>query len=113
MQLNFADWSRALALVESSDNPNVALGDDGKAAGRWQMHPSFYEQWAVPIPHGTEPTWDERFQAALEHFYKFAVADGIDDTDAAVGFHLHGAPVAGSAAQDPGYAQEFRQKAGL
>jgi hypothetical protein len=113
MQLNFADWSHALALVESRDNPNVALGDNGRAAGRWQIHPSFYDTWREPVPFGQEPTWDDMFSLALKKFYDKAVADGIDDADAAVGFHLHGAPRAGSAAEDPAYAQAFRQAAGL
>jgi hypothetical protein len=114
MQLDFEAWSRALAIVESGDNPDVGLGDDGRAAGRWQQHPSFYEQWSTPIPHGTEPTWDERFAAALRNFYDAAVRFGVDDVDAACGFHLTGQPRSGSAASDTdGYAARFRAAAGL
>lgn len=38
------------ALCESVDNPE-AWGDDGRACGRWQIHPSAYASWG-PKPHG-------------------------------------------------------------
>lgn len=113
MILSFQDFAHALALTESDDDPNAPLGDGGRAAGRWQQHPTFYERWAPKIPYGTEPTWDARFEAALLAFYDQAVAHDIDDVDAACGFNLHGAPIAGSAAQDPDYAARFRARAGL
>lgn len=113
MNLDFDSWSHALALTESGDDPNAPLGDGGRAAGRWQQHPTFYERWAPKIAFGTEPTWDEQFAAALRAFYAQAVARDVDDVDAACGFNLHGAPVPGSAALDPEYAARFRAKAGL
>ena len=115
MILSFEDFDHALSLTESGDNPNAPLGDGGRAAFRRQMHPVFYEdpRWAVPIPHGTDPTWDETCEWRLRRFWEWAVAHDIDDLDAACGFNLHGAPIAGSAAQDPAYAERFRKAAGL
>ena len=113
MILSFEDFAHALALTESADNPNAPLGDGGRAAGRWQEHPSFYERWVPKIAYGTEPTWDEQFRAALLAFYDYAAQHDIEDVDAACGFNLHGAPIAGSAAQDPVYAERFRKAAGL
>lgn len=109
MKLTFEQFAQALALTESNDNPNAPLGDDGRAAGRWQMHPSFYEEWTTPIPHGTEPSWDTQFRNALFRFYMRAVRNGIDDADAACGFNLSGQPEPGMAARDPVYAQRFNE----
>jgi hypothetical protein len=80
---------QAIALVESNDNPNAPLGDHGRAAGRFQQHPTFYEQWHIPISRGTNPTWDQCFEWALLHFYSNRPGDK-SDADVAVAYHLHG-----------------------
>lgn len=80
----------AIAMVESTDNPNVVLGDHGRAAGRFQQHPSFYASWG-PKPaemHG-EMTWDACFELALRKFWRAAPA-GKAPADVAVAYHLHG-----------------------
>ena len=54
------NFVRALALTESSDNPNAPLGDHGCALGRWQVHPDWLFGWAAHYhlsPHLNE-TWD-------------------------------------------------------
>lgn len=34
------EFAHAIAIVESSDRSNPPLGDDGRALGRYQMHPT-------------------------------------------------------------------------
>lgn len=111
----FAAWSRALALTESDNDPDVRLGDDGQAAGRWQQHPSFTQEWAGRITWGVEWTWDQVFEAALRAFYEKAVQSGVADAVAAVGFHLHGQPQASAAdmASPGGSAYAARFEANL
>lgn len=103
----FAIWSKALAIVESRNDPNVPLGDGGQAAGRWQQHPSFTQQWAGRITWGVSWTWDQVFQAALEAFYQKAVALGVADDVAAVGFHLSGQPNASASDMASAGGQQY------
>jgi hypothetical protein len=106
----FAVWSKAVAVVESEDNPNIELGDNGQAAGRWQQHPSFTQEWAGRITWGVSWTWDQVFQAALEAFYQKAVLLGASDETAAVGFHLTGQPNPSEAEINSANGQEYASR---
>ena len=62
-----ARFEKALALVESNDNPE-AWGDHGQAMGRWQVHPAIvweYGPESVPL----DATWDWVCQQTVEPFF--------------------------------------------
>lgn len=111
MTLSFEKWAHALAIVESENTLNPPLGDDGQAAFRWQMHPSFFAQWYRPAV-GSADTWDAACHAALYSFWMTAQKLLCGDVQAAVGFHLHGQPAASvldmQSADGQQYAARFR-----
>lgn len=113
MKLTFSQWSAALAAIESGNDPH-AWGDEGLAAGRWQMHPAFVQQWIGHVIWRVRASWNDIFQAALLEFYDKAAARGVSDVDAAIGFHLHGQAVAATAEdrrQAARYAARFEAAA--
>lgn len=64
---------KALAIVESSDNPE-AWGDAGRAMGRWQIHPErfWYECRVRSLLPIRGETWDQvtaRILLAIWSFY--------------------------------------------
>ena len=109
MKLSFVEFDATIREVESENNPE-AWGDDGRAMGSRQEHPAFVAQWFPSIHWRLAMKWDDVTRGALLAFYNRAVADGVDDVDAAVGFHLHGQPH-GNAGDSPDYAQRFREAA--
>lgn len=92
----------AIAMVESTDNPNVPLGDHGRAAGRFQQHPFFTYRWSPFGPMRVKLSTDERAEMqhnptqdavqgmALRLFFRFAPPNK-SLPDIAVAYHLHGA----------------------
>ena len=64
------NFVRALALTESSDNPNAPLGDHGCAQGRWQAHPDWVDTWSkhYNIWARVNESWDSRIQRLVEAF---------------------------------------------
>jgi len=110
----------AIALVESSDNPNIHLGDNGRAAGRFQQHPYFTYQWS---PFGNRsialtanertaahhnPTQDLVEELALRLFYRAAPpAKKVDDV--AIAYHLHGYHIYNDG-EDLEYRAKFNQE---
>lgn len=111
----------AIAHVESSDNPNVPLGDHGRAAGRFQQHPFFTYQWSPFGPKGVKLSADEREETkhnptqdlveelALRLFYRSAPPEK-SDADIAVAYHLHGMHVYNNG-DDPEYRAKFLKAA--
>jgi hypothetical protein len=63
-------WLKALAVVESADNPE-AWGDAGRAMGRWQVHPDrlWSEMHAATIKPKLGETWDQLVGRVLRTFY--------------------------------------------
>jgi hypothetical protein len=69
---DLARFEKALALVESNDNPE-AWGDHGQAMGRWQVHPAIvweYGPESVPL----NATWDWVCQQTVEPFFRDRMA---------------------------------------
>jgi hypothetical protein len=98
---------RAIARVESSDDPNVRLGDNGRAAGRYQQHPTFYASWqptTAELQTMHEPTWDQCYELALRKFWRKRPVDKAF-ADVAVAYHLHGQHV--YSGDDQTYRQRF------
>lgn len=83
---DFEKFAHTLALTESNDNPR-AWGDNGVAAGRWQMHPAFVAEWVRRSIEVAE-SWDEVFRDTLEHFYQVRRAEGVKMVRLAMEFHL-------------------------
>jgi hypothetical protein len=91
--ITFDQFERLIAIVESSDNPNIGLGDNGRAAGRYQQHPSFYALWGPTSDNirdklGGEPNWDTCYRFALERFWSKRKSN--DAILVAMAYHLHG-----------------------
>lgn len=81
----YQHFKRALAIVESSDNPR-AWGDDGLACGRWQMHPAFCDTYRPRVVH-VRMSWDEYFEGSLRRFFEMRAA--VCDTTAVLAQQFH------------------------
>lgn len=100
---------KALAMVESSDNPE-AWGDAGRAMGRWQVHPDrlWSEMHALTISPKLGETWDQlvarvlraMFTAASKVRYPLAIA---------MYWHLGHYQLPGEGDWDKGYADKFNR----
>jgi hypothetical protein len=98
---------KALAIVESADNPE-AWGDAGRAMGRWQVHPDAL--WSHTHSLGIAPTlgetWDQfvaRVLRAIWHeYWPYQVAEHI-----AMYWHLGHWATAEDANWDARYAVRF------
>jgi hypothetical protein len=82
--------ARRMAEVESGNNPN-ATGDDGRARGRWQMHPAWFLEWSVPR---LGDTWDEAMARALLRYLRARALDGWSVFQVLGDFHLGHVPKA-------------------
>lgn len=110
----FERFARALALTETNDNevawgdpkghfwpsdprtPGLKVEDQGRdfmAAGRWQMHPAWYAEWADPAVE-VSWSWDEAFKAALRRFYEAYEKPFVPWFRRAMIFHLGATAVA-------------------
>ena len=63
----FERWAKALAITETQDKPEK-FGDAGRACGRWQQHPEFFDEY-YPGPALSGETWDAWFRRALTAFW--------------------------------------------
>lgn len=97
-----------------SDNKPESWGDAGMASGAFQWHPSAFIAW-FPQAHefgGRERTWDWAFETALRKFFRAALADWSEATDAQIGmaYHLHG--YIHWSGWDDGYAERWFEAEG-
>jgi len=100
----FERFAEALALTESGNSPEP-WGDDGRAAGRWQMHPEFFCDYH-PLPAKAGETWDDWFRRTLEFFYLHNGGYDARAIDLAMHFHL-GKTAFKRGDDDPAYAVRF------
>jgi hypothetical protein len=103
------EFLRALAMTESLNCPDVMLGDGGRAAGRYQMHPDWVF-WASQhyhiTPHLNE-TWDSFFTRLVTAFYGDFVRYETPLV-IAMRFHIgHLVPSPSSPNWDEAYAKRF------
>lgn len=79
---------KALAVVESSDNPE-AWGDGGRAMGRWQVHPDrlWSEMHALTITPKLGETWDQLVARVLRAMFA-KYSDSMDAFIIAMYWHL-------------------------
>ena len=101
---DFERFAKALALTESNDDPR-AWGDHGVAAGRWQMHPAFVDEW-LPISMEVAESWDQLFHDTLENFYQVRTAKGVALDKLVMEFHL-GVHAVAEGKSDADYAARF------
>ncbi len=83
-------FRQAIAIVESNDNPDVGLGDAGRAFGRYQVHPDWVGSWSyrLVVHPQVGDTWDKWCGRLVEAFFIHCVSIGLDMSETAVYFHL-------------------------
>ena len=97
-----------LGRTESNNDPNVALGDGGRALGRFQVHPDW--AWGYARRFGVQPalneTWDSFITRIVVAFYDH-FCGGMPALEVAMYFHV-GHPVRpGDKDWDGDYAARF------
>jgi hypothetical protein len=102
------DFLYCLGKTESNDNPNVHLGDNGRALGRFQVHPDWvYTQSAR---FGLKPflneTWDSFITRLVTAFYEHNI-QFIAPVDVAMYFHLGHRTPSTAPDWDAEYAERF------
>lgn len=104
-----AEFLKVLGETESGDNPNARLGDNGRALGRFQVHPDWV--WTQCRRFGLQPaldeTWDSFITRLVIEFFNHNVSL-MDDLSVAMYFHIghHVAPT--ETAWDGPYAERFQ-----
>lgn len=97
-----------LAMTESHDNPNAQLGDNGRALGRFQVHPDWV--WTQCKRFGIQPTlnetWDSFITRLVTAFYNH-YAISMSPVDIAMYFHIGHVVTIDSPDWDKGYATRF------
>jgi hypothetical protein len=98
-----------LALTESTDNPDAPLGDDGRALGRYQVHPDWLDCWSkhYQLPCALSETWDSWVARIVGAFYRDHSARGYSDVEVAMYYHLGHPALASTADWDAKYAKRF------
>ncbi|MCL4532561.1 MAG: hypothetical protein M1582_05140, partial [Actinobacteria bacterium] len=92
------------AIVESGNNA-AAMGDDGRAAGRWQQHPAWFAQW---YPATLGDTWDVAFARAVQRYLRAEAAEGRTVFQALALFHLgHDPRTHGDVVAAMSYAEQY------
>jgi hypothetical protein len=97
-----------LGEVESGGDQHQ-WGDNGRACGRFQWHPSAIITWAPLADEfgGEERSWDWFFELAVRHFHRRARKHlpAASDLTIAIAYHLHGQLRSGG--WDAAYAERW------
>ena len=82
-------FSTAIAIVESGNRSNPPLGDDGRARGRYQLHPDFYDEWKTKLNIQVilGETWDSMDTRIVQGYFTLRMGQGMTAVQAAVSFH--------------------------
>lgn len=108
-----ANFAKAIAVVESGDRSNPPLGDDGRALGRYQMHPDWLWEWATnlkTVPALSE-TWDAYFTRLIQQYFGYRTGQGLTAIQAAVSFHVGHIVREDDPTWDAQYASDFTDAA--
>jgi hypothetical protein len=83
------NWAKAIAIVESGDRSNPLMGDGGRARGRYQMHPDFYDEWKLNLNIHAQlgETWDSQDTRIAIAYFTFRTGQGLTAIQAAVSYH--------------------------
>lgn len=109
MTMDFVTFAYKLAVIESGNNPNVKLGDNGCALGRWQIHPD--RLWDEAHHYGVAPqldeSWDSLVRRVLNAVFAARTKQGYSPIDIAMYWHLGHFTQPGDADWDTLYAERF------
>ena len=87
--LTAQQFCAAIAQIESGNRSNAPLGDDGRARGRYQLHPDFFYEWLVKL--NIQPllgeTWDSLDTRLLVGYFNVRIGQGMTPIQAGVSFH--------------------------
>ncbi len=83
-------FATILGLVESDGNLNAPLGDDGRAAGRFQIHPDFLWEWAfrLKVQPKLNERWDSFYSRLVQAFFTFPFHLKLLPVEVAMTFHM-------------------------
>jgi hypothetical protein len=100
----------ALAGTESSNDPNAPLGDDGRALGRFQVHPDWVCTYALLFSRRPllNETWDAWITALVRLFFQ-RYSPKNTAVQVAMWFHLGHFATEESSDWDAPYAERFNQ----
>ncbi len=101
------EFAAAIGEIESGDNPD-SWGDQGRAMGRYQLHPDWLWEWASRLgtaPHLNE-RWDDWATRIVEAFFVRWTAVMLP-VEVAMFFHEGHVIKAGAAGWDSKYADRF------
>jgi hypothetical protein len=97
-----------LAETETNDNPR-AWGDNGRAIGRFQVHPDWVHTQEVRF--GLQPvlneTWDSFITRLVTKFFELHIGT-MDEQEVAMYFHLGHRTLPTDADWDTHYAERFQ-----
>lgn len=107
--MDFVIFARKLAVTESGDNPDIKLGDNGCALGRWQVHPD--RLWNEAHHYGITPklgeSWDSLVRRVLEAMYEARTKQNHPPDVIAMYWHVGHFTLPGDGDWDRGYAARF------
>ena len=107
--MNIQDFLWCLGRTESNDNPNSPLGDGGRAAGRFQIHPDWMDTQEKRF--GLRPelneTWDSLFTRLVTAFFEHYGAQ-MSDVEVAMYFHIGHRVLPTDRDWDAKYAERFQ-----
>lgn len=85
-----SEFLTVIGLIESHNNPNVALGDGGRALGRYQFHLCrlFDEANRYHLYPTVGETVDSFLTRVLTAIYEHRKTEGYSDIEIALFFHL-------------------------
>lgn len=102
----------ALAMTESGNNTNAPLGDNGRAMGRFQVHPDwvFTFSSAYHLSPMLGETWDSFITRIVRAFYQeHVIKYGMTAEEIAMAFHIGHIVKADSSDWDVAYAERFHR----
>ena len=107
--MNTKDFLFCLGKTESNDDPDIHLGDGGRALGRFQVHPDWV--WTQCRRFGIQPalneTWDSFVTRLVTAFFDF-YGGQMQDIEVAMYFHLGHRTLPTDNDWDVGYAERFQ-----
>ena len=108
-----ANFAKAIAVVESGDRSNPPLGDDGRALGRYQMHPDSSGSGRRISKQclRLSETWDAYFTRLIQQYFGYRTGQGLTAIQAAVSFHVGHIVREDDPTWDAQYASDFTDAA--
>jgi hypothetical protein len=108
------NFATAIAIVESGNRSNPPMRDGGQARGRYQMHPSFWQEWVAKLNITAQlgETWDSLDTRIVQGYFTVRTGQGLTALEAAVSFHVGHICREGDDTWDAQYAADFAAAVG-